>query len=285
MKIKKFVKFVAITLVVVISIQALIRGTNVYYSGKLIKAIKGDDIEGIERILDRCPSCIDYYPGFAPLIFYDLMEAPKFFPIMHAVWEDDPLIVQALVDAGANLDCTDGARNPLYLAYRNKNTHWYEISSILIEGGADINYVICYSKKYRETGDICILDDIVSWTSSPVDKEDLMNAFEYALDHCDHSRVDWSRTLWFAARDGRTEIVRMLLDGGYCDVNGEFDDAGTALIAAVQAKEFNGINNKEMIELLLDYGANKGVKDDEGLTAYDHAVLCGNQDAIALLGD
>lgn len=284
MEIKKFIKFVTLTLVVVISIQALIRGTNVYYSGKLIKEIKDDDIEGIERIMDRCPSCIDYYPGFAPLIFYGLMEVPMFFPIMHAVWEDDPLIVQTLVDAGANLDCTDGARNPLYLVYRNKNTHWYEISCILIEGGADVNYVISYSKKARETGDICILDDIVSWTGRPADKEELMKAFEYALDHCDHSRVDWCRTLWFAAREGRAEIVRLLLDGGYCDVNGEYDDVGTALIAAVQAIEYHGFSNKEMIELLLYYGADKDMKDEKGLTAYDYAVLCSNQDAMELLG-
>jgi ankyrin repeat protein len=285
MKLGKPIRLLLAVVLITLTVTLFYRGIVVSFSKQLVVAIKNDDINAVEKIIDKCPACVNYYPGFAPLFVYSLLEAPISYPLIYAIWVDDPTIIRSLVDTGADPNCVMDGKCPLWYVYRSKNEHWYDISCYLIDNDADVNYVFSYDRDYRETGCISILDDIISWTDSPVDDEELMNAFEYALDHCDHSRVDWSRTLWFAARDGRIEIVRMLLDDGYCDVNGEYDDVGTALIAAVQAKEYYGFCNKEMIEILLDYGADKYLKDEEGLTAYDYAVLCCNRDAIELLGD
>ena len=78
--------------------------------------------------------------------------------------------------------------------------------------------------------------------------------------------------------------MQLLLDNVYCDVSDKCEqcDDETALISAVAAYDYHGFSSMEVIKLLLDYGANKDIEEDLGLTAYDHAVLCDNQEAKAL---
>ena len=84
--------------------------------------------------------------------------------------------------------------------------------------------------------------------------------------------------LGVAASNNQTLCCQYLLDNGYCDVNEIIDESGkTSLIIA--AKE----GSHGAYKLLLEYGADKSIKDNEGKTAYDYAVENGNTEIAELL--
>ena len=80
--------------------------------------------------------------------------------------------------------------------------------------------------------------------------------------------------LTYAARDGFTEIARLLIDQG-ADVNWIDGEGVTPLILA----SFKG--HLELTQLLLDHGADATVSDQWNRTALDYALRRGETDAIA----
>lgn len=82
--------------------------------------------------------------------------------------------------------------------------------------------------------------------------------------------------LTYAARDGFTEIARLLVDHG-ADVNWVDGEGVTPLILA----SFK--NHRELVQLLLDQGADVTVRDQWNQTALDYALRRGEADAIAQL--
>ncbi len=80
--------------------------------------------------------------------------------------------------------------------------------------------------------------------------------------------------LTYAARDGFTDIARLLVDQG-AEINWIDSEGVTPLILAA----FKG--HAEIAELLLDQGADRTVKDQWGRTALDYALRRGEEDAIA----
>ncbi|WP_161634936.1 ankyrin repeat domain-containing protein [Leptolyngbya sp. Heron Island J] len=82
--------------------------------------------------------------------------------------------------------------------------------------------------------------------------------------------------LTYAARDGFTEIARLLIDYG-ADVNWIDGEGVTPLILA----SFKG--HLELTQLLLEHGADVTVRDQWNRTALDYALRRGETDAIAQL--
>lgn len=82
--------------------------------------------------------------------------------------------------------------------------------------------------------------------------------------------------LTYAARDGLTDIARLLLDQG-ADVNWIDREGVTPLILAAFK------NHLELAQLLLNQGADLTVKDQWGRTALDYALRREEEDAIAQL--
>lgn len=82
--------------------------------------------------------------------------------------------------------------------------------------------------------------------------------------------------LTYAARDGFTEIARLLLDSG-ADVNWIDGEGVTPLILA----SFKGHEN--LVRLLLERGAEIDIQDQWNRTALDYALRRGETDAIAKL--
>ena len=90
----------------------------------------------------------------------------------------------------------------------------------------------------------------------------------------------FNKMLGIAAMYNQVLCCQYLLDNGYCDVNEIVDKSGkTSLIIA--AKE----GSHGACELLLEYGADKDIKDNDGKTAYDYAVENGNTEIAKLLND
>ena len=68
-----------------------------------------------------------------------------------------------------------------------------------------------------------------------------------------------------------------MLDQKYCNVNDTEETGMTALMFAARD------STPEMVQFLLDYGADKSMKCSDGKTAYDYAVEFGKEQIAELL--
>lgn len=275
---KKKIIFVGIFSVLLIVLFGSIKlYSDRYYAQKLIREIKEENMEDIVRILDKNPSCINTFPYITAKLWRSPMNLRVTYPLTEACYSDNIELIKLLLERGADVNCNDGV-TPLSATYVQKGENWYEISVLLIESGADLNYVTAYSGNH-----LSILQDIVESRSGgnapdyiPEDADEVRAAFDYAIANCDHTQVRWMRVLQHSITFDRIEIVKFLLDEGYCDVNDTSVEMTALMFAARDS-------TPEMVQLLLDYGADKSIKDPDGKTAYDYAVKSDNKDIIAIL--
>lgn len=243
-------------------------------SVKLVEGIKNGDIVSIREILQKQPPAVNSPATYVPKGLYVLLTDHRVpYPLIEACYTDNIEIVKLLVEAGANVNCYNGT-TPLSAVYRNKKENWYEISQYLIENGASLDYITSNSGEAS-----AVFYDIVQMRSrkgSPNDEEEVTAAFRFALDCCNHSKINWMRVLQHSTTNDRVEIVKLLLDEGYCDVNNT-SLGMTALMFAARD------STPEMVQLLLDYGADKSIKSTDGKTAYDYAVQSNSEDVMAIL--
>ena len=278
---KYIVSSIFIFLIVFGIFTIILLNSDYYYAKKLVKAIEKEDLVAIEQILEKKPSCVNTYPQILPeRMFYRMAEdyGPS-YPLTEACRSDNVEIVKILVEAGADVNCNDRL-TPLSYTYMCKRNNWYEISLYLIEHGASLDYVTVY---YGSKS--AVLMDIVQTGSGPAfpgdepeREEEVLAAFYYAIDHCDHSQVDWMNVLQDSVSDDRVEIVQYLLDEGYCDVNDTSRDMSALMFAARDS-------TSEMVQLLLDRGADKSYVDSRGMTAYDYAAKEQKAEIMELLED
>ena len=251
--------------------------SNYYYSQKLISAIKEEDIITVQKIIEKKPTCINTYPSITSKGWHSAMNWRVCYPLNEACGTGNIELIELLIENGADVNCNDGL-TPLSITYNSKVDNWYEISQILIENGASLDYATEYSGKISS-----VLQDIVQNRPGaslsgyePDNEEEVIKAFNYALENCDHNNVNWMRVLQHSVSNDRIEIVKLLLDQGYCTVN----DTSVGMTALMFATRDSTI---EMVQLLLDYGADKSIKSTDGKTAYDYAVQFNKKDIIALL--
>lgn len=279
---RKRIFFVASVILLVLGVaSAIMLNSNYYYSKKLCQAIKSEDLDTVKQILEKKPSCINTFPAILPRsVLYGVFDLNRvLYPLNEACLTGNFEMVKLLVYSNADVNCNDGF-TPLSIAYSSKPDNWYQISLFLIENSASLDYATEYS------GDAsAILQDIVSTRGGaalpgyiPDNETEVIAAFHYAIAHCDRSKVKWMRVLQHSITNNRIEIVRFLLDENYCDVN-DTSIGMTALMFAAQNSTL------EMVELLLEKGADKGYISPEGTTAYEYAIRFQpeNEEVIAIL--
>lgn len=264
---------------VIITVVTLILNSNYYHSKRLVKAIRAEDVSEVQRILKENPDCINTYPSITSKWWHSAMNWRVCYPLNEACCTDNVELIELLIANGADVNCNDGL-TPLSITYSGKRDNWYAISIVLIESGASLDYTTEYSG-----GKSSVLRDIVTIRSGsslsgyvPENNEEVVRAFNYALENCDHSSVDWMRVLQHSVSNDRIEIVKLLLDEGYCDVN-DTSVGMTALMFAARD------STTEMVQLLLSYGADKNIKSSDGKTAYDYAVQYQRNDIIDILSN
>lgn len=244
---------------------------------KLVEAIKNEDLYATEQIINKNPECINTYPSITSKGWHSAMNWRVCYPLNEACLTGNMDLIELLIKNGADVNCNDGL-TPLSVIYSSKIDNWYEISQILIEKGASLNYITDYSG-----GKSSVLQDIVQVRSGaaspgykPESKEEVIKAFYYALENVNHNNVNWMRVLQHSVSNDRIEIVKLLLEQEYCTVN-DTSVGMTALMFAARD------STTEMVQLLLDYGADKDYISSNGKTAYDYAVQSDNQEIIDLL--
>lgn len=246
-------------------------------SKKLVEFIKDEDLYAIEEIINKNPECINTYPSITSKGWHSAMNWRVCYPLNEACVTGNIDIIELLIESGADVNCNDGL-TPLSIVYSSKVNNWYAISQILIENGASLDYTTEYSGKKSS-----VLIDIVqnrpgasSSSYESDNEEEVIAAFNYALDNCDQNNVNWMRVLQHSVSSDRIEITKVLLNDGYCNVN----DTSVGMTALMFAARDSTI---EMVQLLLDYGADKNIQSSNGKTAYDYAVDHGHQDLALLL--
>lgn len=252
---------------------------NYFDAKKLVKYIRNEDLHAIEELISKNPECINTYPSITSKGWHSAMNWRMLYPLNEACCTDNIEIINLLIENGANVNCNDGF-TPLSITYTTKGENWYEISLLLIENGAELNYTTEYSGEI-----LSVLQDIVQKRPGanapdyiPEKSEEVILAFHYAIDNCDHSSVNWMRVLQHSVSNDRIEIVKFLLDEGYCNVN----DTSVGITALMFAARDS---TPEMVRLLLDYGADKSYKSSDGKTAYDYAVESKSKDIVSILED
>lgn len=251
----------------------LILNSNYWYSNKLVSAIYDHDIKKIEQILEKKPDCVNTFPNILPNSITSIIEATSNYPLTIACRLGYMDVVKLLVESGADVNIEDRP-TALSETYVNSSEDWYEISLYLIENGASLDYYI------DSPGEA--LEDIVNFhpgEDSPEGVEKVYKSFFYAFEHCDKSLVDWDSVLFESITFNRTVVVEFLLDNQYCGVNSYLSTSHTPLMAAARSS----FSNTEMIKLLLDRGADKTMKNDEGKTAYDIALEEGHTDIAKMV--
>ena len=243
-------------------------------SVKIVEGIKKGDIVGVSQILQKEPSAVNLPASFVPKGLYVLLTDHHVpYPLIEACYTDNIDIVKLLVEAGANVNCYNGT-TPLSVVYQSKKDNWYEISQYLIRNGASLDYKTSNSGGYS-----AIFYDIVQERREkgyPNDEENVSVAFNYALKNSDHSNVNWMRVLQHSVSNDRIEIVKILLEQEYCNVN-DTSVGMTALMFAARD------STPEMVQLLLDYGAEKSYTSPDGRTAYEYALEQKNADNASIL--
>lgn len=251
--------------------------SNYYYSKKLISAIREENIIAVQQIIEKKPTCINTYPSITSKWWHSAMNWRVCYPLNEACGTGNIELIELLIENGADVNCNDGL-TPLSITYNSKVDNWYEISQILIKNGASLDYITDYSG-----GKSSVLQDIVQVRSGaalpgykPESKEEVIKAFNYALENVDSNNVNWMRVLQHSVSNDRIEIVKLLLDQEYCAVN----DTSVGITALMFAARDS---TPEMVQLLLDYGADKNIKSTDGKTAYDYAVECGHMELAELV--
>ena len=276
MKRKIFI-IIVVVLILAGGTLTMFLNSNYYYSKKLISAIREENIIAVQQIIDIKPTCINTYPSITSKWWHSAMNWRVCYPLNEACGTGNINLIELLIENGADVNCNDGL-TPLSITYNSKVDNWYEISQLLLQNGASLDYTTEYSG-----GKSSVLQDIVQVRSGaalpgykPESKEEVIKAFNYALEKCNHSNVNWMRVLQHSVSNDRIQIVKLLLEQKYCTVN-DTSVGMTALMFAARD------STPEMVQLLLDYGADKNIKSTDGKTAYDYAVQFNNKDIIALL--
>ena len=276
MKIKLLI-FISAIICIGMTILTVLNNLDYYYAKKLVSAIRLEDMEVIEEILEKRLDCVNTYPQTKgeELFILIMDEYGMDYPLNEACETNNLAIIKTLIEAGADPNCKSHYYTPLSITYIRKRDQWYPISLYLIENGASLNYETEYSGETQ-----VVLNNIVNQKAkNEKDAKETFDAFIYAIERCDHNKVNWDILLNSCVTFERTEIVEYLLDENYCDVNNADSSGKTALMVAAHS------STPEMVQLLLDKGADKDYIDPDGKTAYDYAIECENYEIAEMLSD
>lgn len=273
----------------IVALFLLILGISIsedYESPKerLFKAISRDDMQTIKSIIEKYPKLIDKYESNG--LISRFIEVDSFTPLGKACRFMKYPIIQYLVESGADINKSSSNSTMIYplelvILEGYNNPLWKETIIYLVENGAD------YSSEYYDGRIPFLIVSNYCDDDNTIRMQEVRELLEYFAERGvtisqPSGYTDFFGTkniLGTAAACNQACVCEYILELGLCDIDAVCGSEGeTALICA--AKRDNGIS---AIKVLLDHGADKTIKDDNGKTAYDYAIENGNTELAELL--
>jgi len=270
MRIKLLLKVFIIITIIAVAIVGIIIGNGVYQNKKLFDAIESSDYAGAKQAIENgawinSRKHLLHMPNLIP-------QNPT--PLINACEKGNEEIISLLLDSGADINKKDSytGQTPLLAALHGTKANRFSIAMFLLEKGADPFAVQNTTSPLEET--LVVLDSDNAQTI-----EEGFKLFKYLMDQ----QVDMNickgneNILTFATHYGNYNVVEFLIKESYFDINSKDLTGDTALIVATKN------NQTQIIQLLLELGANKSLEDVEGKTAYDYALERGLMEFAELL--
>lgn len=232
-------------------------------------------MELVNEIIKKHPNSVNTLPSIMPRWWNVLLENRNFFPLQEACHKGNVDMAKLLIKAGADVNSVDPyiGSTPLLMTLASTAENRFDIAFLLIEYGADIN-----ANRRDRQGDSVISESVIFRdTDSEIVRQRGYQLFDYLFANCQLTDIDWVPILMDSAYFENINAAKALLDSGVVNINTINSSGQTALIKAVLGK------SKDMVSFLLEKGADKSVKDNDGKTAYDYAVENGNKEILKLL--
>ncbi|CAH0120618.1 hypothetical protein PAE9249_03139 [Paenibacillus sp. CECT 9249] len=181
--------------------------------------------------------------------------------------EGDTDTVLQLLQEGADINATDGSGRTAVLAATRNNRA--DTVKALIQQGADINI--------RDNS----LDNVLLYAGASGYLEIVKLAIDAGADTKLTNRFGGT-ALIPASERGHVEVVRELLTNSDVDVNHINNLQWTALLEAVILGD-GGERHQNIVQLLLDHGADVNISDGDGVTPLQHAQKRGFTEMESIL--
>lgn len=176
--------------------------------------------------------------------------------LMTAVTQGDTETVEKLIQNEIDINAVDDqGRTAVLIATHNNDP---TLVQVLINHGADINI--------RDMNQ----DNVLLYAGAEGLLEIVQIAIESGADTTLTNRYG-GVALIPAAERGHVEVVKELLTHSDTDVNHINDLHWTALLEAIILSD-GGEKHQEIVQLLIDHGADVTISDKEGITPLQHAI-------------
>lgn len=188
--------------------------------------------------------------------------------LLRAVEDKDMALVEKVIQNTKNLDeVNDKQETPLMIAVHNNQI---DIAKLLIDAGADINKQ----------------DSIKDTPYLYAGAEGRTEILKYMLEHAEPNNKIYNRyggnAIIPAAEKGHLENVKLLIADGREDINHQNNFNYTALIEAVALSD-GSKTQQDIVQALVDAGADTKLKDNNGQTAEDYARAKGYQNMLKII--
>ncbi|MCA1024647.1 ankyrin repeat domain-containing protein [Cytobacillus kochii] len=187
--------------------------------------------------------------------------------LIKAAREGDKDHLLTLLNIGANINAQDDEGNTAVMAATQQNQ--MEIVQVLIAHGADINI-----RNKR-------LDNVLLYAGAEGLLEIVQLAIQAGADTTITNRYGGIAIIPACER-GHIEVVKELLTHSDTNVNHINDLHWTALLEAIILSD-GGKTHQEIVQLLIDHGADITITDKDGVTPLQHARDRGYREMIEIL--
>lgn len=246
---------------------------NQGYARALIRTIRSFDDEGLYKLLDKRKN-MDSTPF---KLFFLINDSDNANPLQEAASLGNYSAVVALVEAGADVNFINPTTQftPLLDALWSYNPTRITIANYLVDHGADVHYSIT-----KQGVGNALAESISYYGVSMVESYDFFLRM-ISLDSNPYIYVSPGNIFLKSAFDKHKLVMVYLLENEMFDVNTVNEEGFSALmfLARFTITEIN----IEMVNILLEHGADKTLVNEDGMTAYDYASETGNAELINLL--